>query len=109
MLEVHDRISVGGGITKDAMLLGVYPQYKEVRGLVVLAGRFFDDQDAAAHAHVVVMNKPLAIELFGSESAAVGQSISIKGEPLVVVGVFKESVRHLRNIRDQRRHDADSV
>jgi putative ABC transport system permease protein len=51
MLEVHDRVSVGGGITKDTMLLGVSPQYKEVRGLVVLAGRFFDEQDAAGHAH----------------------------------------------------------
>ena len=59
MLEVHDRISLGGGITKDAMLLGVSPQYKEIRGLVVLAGRFFDDQDAAAHAKVVVLNQAL--------------------------------------------------
>jgi putative ABC transport system permease protein len=92
MLEVNDRISVGGGLTKDAMLLGVSPQYKDVRGLVVLAGRFFDEQDAAAHAHVVVMNKPLAVELFGSAQAAVGQKITMKGLPLIIVGVFKESI-----------------
>ena len=92
MLEVHDRISLGGGITKDAMLLGVSPQYKEVRGLVVLAGRFFDDQDAAAHAKVVVLNRPLAVELFGSPQAAVGQNITIKGIPLSIIGVFKESI-----------------
>jgi putative ABC transport system permease protein len=92
MLEVHDRISLGGGITKDAMLLGVSPQYKEIRGLVVLAGRFFDEQDAAAHAKVVVLNKALAIELFGSTQAAVGQTISIRGIPLSIVGVFKESI-----------------
>jgi putative ABC transport system permease protein len=92
MLEVHDRISVGGGVTKDTMLLGVSPQYKEVRGLVVLAGRFFDDQDAAGHAHVVVLNKPLAIELFGAVQAAVGQNIAIKGIPLTVIGVFQESM-----------------
>jgi putative ABC transport system permease protein len=92
MLEVHDRISLGGGITKDAMLLGVSPQYKDIRGLVVLAGRFFDDQDAAAHAKVVVLNKPLAIELFGSTQAAVGQNIAIRGIPLSIIGVFKESI-----------------
>lgn len=92
MLEVHDRISVGGGVTKDAMLLGVSPQYQQVRGLVVLAGRFFDDTDSAQHAHVVVLNKPLAIELFGSPQAAVGQNISSHGIPLTVVGVFKESI-----------------
>jgi putative ABC transport system permease protein len=92
MLEDHDRISVGGGVTKDTMLLGVSPQYKRVRGLVVLAGRFFDDQDASAHAKVAVLNLPLANQLFGSPQAAIGKSISIRGIPLVIIGVFKESI-----------------
>ena len=92
MLEDHDRISIGGGITNDTMLLGVSPQYKEVRGLVVLAGRFFDDQDATSHAKVAVLNRPLAIKLYGSEQAAVDKNISIRGIPLTIVGVFKESI-----------------
>jgi putative ABC transport system permease protein len=92
MLEVHDRISVGGGVTKDTMLLGVSPEYKDVRGLIVIAGRFFDDEDAAAHAHVALLNKPLAVELFGSPQAAIGQGISIKGLPLTIIGVFRESI-----------------
>jgi putative ABC transport system permease protein len=92
MLEDHDPISVGGGITKDSMLLGVSPQYKEVRGLIVISGRFFDDQDAAAHAKVAVLNRPLAVKLFGSPQAAVSQNISIKGIPLVIIGVFQESI-----------------
>src|SRR5215813_5568916 len=29
MLEFHDRVSMGGGIVKETMLLGVSPQYKE--------------------------------------------------------------------------------
>jgi putative ABC transport system permease protein len=86
MLEDHD------GVTEDAMLLGVSPQYKDVRGLVVLAGRFFDDQDASAHAKVAVLNKPLAIKLFGSEQAAVDKNITIRGIPLTIIGVFKESI-----------------
>jgi putative ABC transport system permease protein len=92
MLEVHATISVGGGVTKDTMLLGVSPQYKRVRGLIVLAGRFFDDQDAAAHAKVAVLNLPLATELYGSPQAAIDNSISVKGVPLVIIGVFKESI-----------------
>ena len=92
MLEDHDRISMGGGITKDAMILGVSPQYKEVRGLVVLAGRFFDDQDSAAHAKVAVLNLPLASALYGNAPAAIGQTLSIKEVPLAVIGVFKESI-----------------
>ena len=92
MLEDHDRISMGGGISKDTMILGVSPQYKEVRGLVVLAGRFFDDQDAAAHAKVAVLNLPLADALYGNAQAAIDHTISIRGIPLTVIGVFQESI-----------------
>jgi putative ABC transport system permease protein len=91
MLEYHDRIAVGNGVTKDAMLLGVSPQYKEVRNLKVLAGRFFDDEDSVTHAKVAVVVLPMAKELFGSTDRAVGQTISIRGIPFTVIGVFKES------------------
>jgi putative ABC transport system permease protein len=92
MLEDHDRISIGGGITKDTMILGVSPEYKQVRGLVVDAGRFFDDQDAASHAHAAMLTKPLAIQLFGTEHAAVDRNISVRGIPFTIIGVFRESI-----------------
>lgn len=92
MLEDHDRISIPGGIVKDTMILGVSPQYKKVRNLAVLAGRFFDDQDAITHSKVAVIVLPFAQMLFGGAQAAVGRSISIKGVPFTVIGVFKESV-----------------
>src|SRR5271156_622297 len=66
MLEFHDNVSMGGGITKSTMLLGVSPQYRIVRNLVVVAGRFFDDQDALAHEKVAVMVQAFAIQLYGS-------------------------------------------
>jgi putative ABC transport system permease protein len=91
MLEYHDRIAVGNGVTKDAMILGVSPQYKKVRNLRVLSGRFFDDQDAATHAQVTVVVKFMAEELFGSPGAAIGKTLSIKGIPFLVIGVFEES------------------
>lgn len=92
MLEFHDRIAMGGGLTKETMLLGVSPQYKDVRGLRVLAGRFFDDQDASSHAHVAVLVKPLAIELFSSAQAAMDKTISVRGIPFTIIGVFAESI-----------------
>jgi putative ABC transport system permease protein len=92
MLEDHDRISMGGGITKDTMLLGVSPQYKDVRGLVVLAGRFFDEQDAASHAKVAVLNLPMAEQLYGSSQAAIDQNIAVRGIPFTIIGVFRESI-----------------
>jgi putative ABC transport system permease protein len=92
MSEIHDTISMGGGITKEAMLLGVSPQYKDVRNLKVLAGRFFDDQDASTHAKVAVMFAPLAAELYGSYGDAIDKTISVRGIPFTIIGVFKESI-----------------
>jgi putative ABC transport system permease protein len=91
MLEFHDNVSMGDGVTKATMLLGVSPQYRIVRNLVVVSGRFFDDQDALAHEKVAVMVKPFAVELFGSPAAAVGRIISVKGIPFTIIGVFRES------------------
>jgi putative ABC transport system permease protein len=92
MLEDHDRVSMGGGIVKDTMILGVSPQYKEVRNLRILAGRFFDDQDARSHTKVAVIVRNFATALFGSSRSAVGRNISIHGIPFVIIGVFEESV-----------------
>ena len=92
MLEVHYTVGMGNGVTKDAMLLGVSPQYKEVRNLAVLAGRFFDDQDAASHTKVAVIVEPFAKALYGSDTGAVGRNITVKGIPFVIIGVFKQRV-----------------
>ena len=92
MLEFHDNVSLGGGITKSTMLLGVSPQYRIVRNLVVVSGRFFDDQDALAHEKVAVIVEAFAIQLYGSPNSAVGRTISVKGIPFVIIGVFRESL-----------------
>src|SRR5882757_2636626 len=89
MLEYHDNISIRGGITKETMLLGVAPQYKDVRNLEVTAGRFFDDQDSITHTKVAVIVQPFARTIYGSDSAAIGQSITVSGIPFTIIGVFK--------------------
>ena len=92
MLEIHFTVSLGSGTTKDAMLLGVSPQYKNIRNLLVVAGRFFDDQDATQHAKVAVIVEPFARALFGSSAAAVDKTVTVQGIPLTIVGVFKMRV-----------------
>ncbi len=92
MLQIDDNISMGSGVSKHAMLLGVSPEYKEVRNLTVDAGRFFDEQDAMTHSKVAVIVKPLAIALYGSAGAAIDHTISVRGVPFIIIGVFHETV-----------------
>lgn len=92
MLQMHDRISFGDGRVKDVLVLGVSPQYRTIRNLVVLSGRFFDQQDAISHAKVAVVTVPFAEKLFGSADAAVNKEFSIKGIPFTIIGVFRERV-----------------
>jgi putative ABC transport system permease protein len=91
MLEFHDNVSIGSGITKATTLLGVSPQYRIVRNLVIVSGRFFDDQDDLAHEKVAVIVKPFAEDLYGNANAAVGRTISVKGIPFTIIGVFREA------------------
>ena len=93
MLETQDEVSMGSGVVRNTPILGVSPQYKDVRNLVVLTGRFFDDQDASTHAKVADVTVPFATNLFGSPDAAVGRSFTLKGIPFTIIGVFKESTQ----------------
>jgi putative ABC transport system permease protein len=91
LLQTHDRISFGNGVVKDILVLGVSPQYRQVRNLVVITGRFFDEEDDASHAKVAVVTEAFARQRFGT-AAAVNQTFEIKGIPFTVIGTFKEAV-----------------
>jgi len=91
MLEMHDRIGING-VEKELLVLGVSPQYRQVRNLKVLSGRFFDDQDEVSHTKVAVVTQIFAQEMFGSQDAAINQSFQLSGIHFTIVGTFKESV-----------------
>jgi putative ABC transport system permease protein len=92
ILTMHDRINFGGGVNKDTLVLGVSPQYQQIRNLVVPVGRFFDENDDAAHIKCAVVTELFARDRFGSDDAAVGSNFEISGIPFTIIGVFKESV-----------------
>jgi putative ABC transport system permease protein len=92
-VALGDRINVGGGKQSDILVLGVDPEYMQVRNLKVLAGRFFDSTDSAGRNKVGVITEKLAQTLYGATPAAIGQIIKLSGGlPFTIVGVFKESV-----------------
>jgi putative ABC transport system permease protein len=91
-VTLADRISVGEGKERDIQILGVYPEYRTVRNLVIPSGRFFDQQDEQAHNKVGLVTDKMAIEIYGSTSAAVGKVIKLSGLPFTVIGTFHERV-----------------
>jgi len=91
VVPLDDRVSVNGK-EKEIRLLGVFPEYRWVRNLVIVTGRFFDDQDVQVRNKVGVITVKLAEDLYGSPNAAIGQVLKFSGLPFTVIGTFKESV-----------------
>jgi len=92
MIQFHDRVVVPGGKEREVIALGVSWEYQNIRNLVVLSGRFFDDSDIQARNKVAVLTQKLAVTLYGSEAAAIGQQIKLSGLPFTVIGTFRERV-----------------
>ena len=92
MVALSDTVSTGNGKERDVLILGVSDQYRFVRSLTVLAGRFFDEEDVRLRNKVLAVTQEFARQQYGNEDAAVGKVIRISGLPFTVVGVFKESV-----------------
>jgi putative ABC transport system permease protein len=91
VLEMHQNISLGG-ITHEVLVLGVEPQYRQVRNLVTQAGRFFDEEDEQTHSYVAVVTEPFARAMFGTTSEAIGGTFTSNGLPFTIIGIFKERV-----------------
>jgi putative ABC transport system permease protein len=92
VLNLHERMVVGGGKERDVLILGVDPAYQSVRRIIVSAGRFFDQQDSQSGNKVALITESLAKQQFGSLDLALGQTIKIQEEPFVIIGTFRESV-----------------
>src|ERR1700751_5416332 len=63
-VALNDLISVGSGKQRDILVLGVDPEYRRVRNLLVLAGRFFDVEDTSGRNKVGVITEKLAQRLY---------------------------------------------
>ncbi|HET9743269.1 MAG TPA: ABC transporter permease [Terriglobales bacterium] len=92
MVELHDRISVGGGKQRDLLVLGVSAEYETVRNLLIPSGRFFESEEAQTRSKVALVTVPLARQLYGNVDSAVGQTIKISNLPFTIIGTFKERV-----------------
>ena len=109
-MALNDRISVGGGKQRDILVLGVDPEYRRVRNLVVLAGRFFDSEDTAGRNKVGVITNQLAEKLFGTPCEA--DRTNHQAERRLALHRnrrLQRKRRYVRAVGNSGRHHADSV
>jgi len=92
VVPMFERVAIGNGKERDLQILGVQPEYLQVRNLVVTSGRFFDHEDSQAHNKVGIAAEKLANDIYGSTQAALGRTIKLSGLPFTIVGTFRERV-----------------
>ncbi len=89
VMTSHDQIVVNGKV-RELTVNGVDDQYPIVRPLVILAGRALDSSDVALRGRVAMLTEKLAVRIFGSQEAAIGQTIKISQLQFTVIGTFRE-------------------
>ncbi|MCU0246263.1 MAG: ABC transporter permease [Bryobacter sp.] len=91
VIPSFDRMYVDGR-EQDVSIIGTDEYYAPTRNLQLLAGRFLDPTDVSLRGKVALLTQRMAKRMYGSEAAAVGQSIKIYKLQFSVIGVFKERV-----------------
>ncbi|MGA8766699.1 MAG: ABC transporter permease [Candidatus Acidiferrales bacterium] len=82
---------VAAGKTWPVMLVGVTPDFQQIRNLIIPRGRYFDDDDFSSVGKVCVVSEHLAqIALPGQDP--VGQNIHVGELAFTVIGVFRERI-----------------
>lgn len=89
VMNTHDEIVVSGKI-RTVTVNGVDDQYARVRNLMLLRGRAIDESDVTLRERVAMLIDKLAIRMFGSQDAALGQVIKIHQLQFTVIGTFRE-------------------
>ena len=85
----YGRLLIAGK-EQDVSVIGSDEQYSIVRNMELLSGHFMDETDVRQHQHVVMLTQKLAVKLYGSAQAAVGQKLKLYGLQFTVIGAFKE-------------------
>jgi len=72
-------------------LVGVTEGFQEIRKLVIVRGRYFDQDDMLTHSKVCLLTENLAKLVYPHDNP-VGKDISVGELHFAVIGVFKERV-----------------
>ncbi len=79
---------VAGSTTWTSTVVGTTPAWLDVRSRSVSQGRFFTAAEVAAESPVAVIGSTTATQLLGAVSSVVGQTITVGGQNVTVVGLL---------------------
>ncbi|MBN2429660.1 MAG: ABC transporter permease [Deltaproteobacteria bacterium] len=78
---------IAGASNWNSMVMGVAPEYLDIRNYQVASGNFFGEREVKSRAKVAVIGQTVARELFPGEDP-VGARIRIRNVPFLVTGVL---------------------
>ena len=86
--NVSGTVKAGNATYDDASVSGTTPGYEHIRGWQVAEGRFLTQPDIDNRSFVAVIGAEAASEMYGT-THAVGETFSLSGYTLTVVGVLE--------------------
>jgi putative ABC transport system permease protein len=89
VINGHDQVVINGNV-HEITLDGVDEEYARVRNLQLLGGRSIDASDVALRERVALLIDKFAVRLYGSQDAAIGQTIKVHQLQFTVIGTFRE-------------------
>ena len=86
--NVSGTVKAGNATYDDGSVMGTTPGYEKIRNWEVAEGRFITQPDIDNRSFVAVIGAEAASEMYGT-THAVGETFSLSGYTLTVVGVLK--------------------
>jgi putative ABC transport system permease protein len=87
-LEIGGEVTFGGQQTLSPMI-GVTPDYFQVRNVNLAEGEFITEEHVLGRASVVLLGSEVAQTLFGHTDGVTGETVRIEGQPFRVIGVLE--------------------
>jgi len=80
---------IAGNNNWNTSVYGIYPEYFDIRDLVVESGTCFTSEDGRRASKVCLIGKTVSDNLFGEGVDPVGQKVRIRSIPFTIIGLMK--------------------
>ena len=87
-LQGDGTVSFGGEQTTP-QIMGVTPEYFQVRNYKIAEGEYITEEHMLGRASVVLLGPDVADKLFGHSDGVTGETVRIEGQPFRVIGVLE--------------------